>query len=235
MGLLSPQPLNFDLLAPFIAVPGARIVTAYSVTTESTGYIEEGTLDNEVTLNGATKPTLFTAAGGGPYFVLNGSDQYLSVAHDDWNEPIIAATMICIYNPDSAQAEDLCGSYTGGGQSKMRIAIDASNNVAASITADGSTAKTATQASGYTHSTWNMAALVFSPSAYVKIWANGSATSNTTSPAATLHNTTAALYIGSATAAAALTGKIGLFAVYGTVVHDDHLDMLYAHALQFYR
>lgn len=232
MSILTPQPLNFDLLGPFLAVPGQRVLTAYSETTETTGAIEGGS-SNSVTLTGS--PVLYTAAGGGPYFNLNGSSQYMTIAHDDWTEPLLQATMIVLYNPDSAQTESLCGSYTGGGQSKMRLDIDSSNNVNAVVTADGSTAKTATQASGYTHSTWNMAALIFSPSTYVRCWANGSGTSNTTSIGSGLHNTTSALYIGTASAAANLIGKVGLFAVYATVVHDDHLSLLYAHALQFYR
>lgn len=231
MSILTPQPLNYDLLGPFMAVPGQRMLSAYSITTETVGYVEGTT--NAVTLTGS--PVVYTASGGGPYLSLDGSTQYASVAHGDYVEPLKQATIIILYYPTSAQNEDIVGSYAGGGQSKYKIAIDSSLNVVAAVTADGSTQKAATQASGYAANAWNMAALIFSPSTYVRSWANGSATSNTTSIGSGLHDTTGALYIGSASAAAGLTGYVGLVAIYATIVHDDHLSLLYAHALQFYR
>lgn len=234
--LHAPKPLNFDLEGPFLAIPGARIVTSYRNTTEGSVYSEGGST-NDFTVE--SSPVLYTAAGGGPYFDLDGTADYLWIADADWSEPLGACTMIIVYSPDSAQATNLCGVYPGGGQSKMRISIDASNNVSVAVTSDGSTAKTATQSSGYTHSTWNMAALVFSPAGtpYVRAWANGSGTTNSTAVNATLHNSTGALVIGDQAVALPdpFDGKVGLFAVYGTVIHDDHLTSLYAHIRQFYR
>lgn len=234
LGLTTPQPLNFDLLTPFTAIPGARLVTAFRDSTETTIDPETGAAAG---VQIVSAPVLYTAAGGGPYFDLDGTADYLYVEKADHTEPLLQATMIIVYNPDAAAVARICGAWAGGGNDKYQITLDASNNVAASVTADGSTAKTATQSSGYTAGAWNMAALVFKPSSYVRIWANGNATSNVTAIGAGLFNATSDLFIGASnsTPTTPLNGKVGLFALYGTVIHDDHLAALYAHVAQFYR
>ncbi len=229
--LLSSQPLNFDLLKPFLAIPGARLVTAYAVTTETTAASEIAA--GAIGITGA--PKLFTAGGGGPYFALDGSTQYLSVAHGDYVEPLAQCTMLIVFRPSALQSKNVCGSFPGGSKDKFKLAIDSSGNVEATVTADGATAKTAQVSAGYAANAWNVAALVFNPGAYVRCWANGSAVSNSSGIGSGLYDADIGVFIGSAGTTSRMAGDVGLFGVWGTIVHDDHLVRLQAHVRQFYR